>query len=154
MNWRKYHRIISIMVALPFFIVLISGLLLQVRQQVEFIQPKALSASKIEGKSLLTVSEIIQFAGVRAEEIDQIIFKPGKFQLSLRLKSNEEIQLHPQTGDILKRAPRLTNFLIEIHQGSYFTEWGQYLVFLPSALGLLFLLISGLVLYQRRKRHE
>jgi uncharacterized iron-regulated membrane protein len=153
-NWRKYHRIISIMVALPFFIVLISGLLLQVRQQVEFIQPKALSASKIEGKSLLTVSEIIQFAGVRAEEIDQIIFKPGKFQLSLRLKSNEEIQLHPQTGDILKRAPRLTNFLIEIHQGSYFTEWGQYLVFLPSALGLLFLLISGLVLYQRRKRHE
>ncbi|NBO23558.1 PepSY domain-containing protein, partial [bacterium] len=44
-----------------------------------------------------------------------------------------------------------TGILIDLHQGSFFTGWAQYLIFLPSGLGVLFLLISGLLIYPRRK---
>ncbi len=151
MSFRKYHRIISLIVALPFAIVLVTGLLLQVRQEVELIQPKSVKMKKIEGKKLLTFEDIQKASGINSQEIDQIIFRPQKFHLCLRLKDGRELQLHPQTGEILKSAPRLTGLLIDLHQGSFFTGWAQYLIFLPSGVGVLFLLISGLLIYPRRK---
>lgn len=152
MNLRKYHRVVSLIVAIPFGLVLLTGLLLQVRQNVEVIQPKAVSMKKIEDKDLLTFREIIQASGVDDKEIDQIIYRPGKFHLALRLRNGNELQLHPQSGEILKNSPRLTTLLIDLHQGSFFSAWGQYLIFLPSGLGVLFLLVSGLMIYPWRKK--
>jgi uncharacterized iron-regulated membrane protein len=151
MFFRKYHRIISVLIALPFTIVLVTGLLLQVRQDVEFIQPKTVKMVKIEGRNLLTFEQIQKASGVSPEVIDQVIFRPQKFHLALRLKDGRELQLHPQTGEILKSAPRLTGILIDLHQGSFFSKWGQSFIFLPAGLGVLFLLVSGLLIYPRRK---
>ena len=148
--WRKYHRIVSLIIVLPFALVLVTGLLLQLRQQFEGIQPSAVKMQAIPNARLLTTEEIIKASHLRGEEIDQIIFRPAKFHLALRLKNGYEIQMHPQTGVILKSAPRYTNILIELHQGSFFTQWGQYLIFLPAAIGVLFLTISGLVIYPWR----
>ena len=148
--WRKYHRIVSLIIVLPFALVLITGLLLQLRQQFEGIQPSAVKMEAIKNTRLLTNEEIIQASLVNEADIDQIIFRPAKFHLALRLKNGHEIQMHPQTGAILKSAPRYTNILIELHQGSFFSQWGQYLIFLPAGLGVLFLTISGLVIYPWR----
>lgn len=153
MNWRKYHRVVSLLILLPFAIVLVSGLLLQVRNQVESIQPKSVSMKRVSNLPLLTLEDIISKSGYPMEKIDQIIYRPQKFHLALRLKDGHELQLHPQTGEVLKKAPRLTGLLIDIHQGSFFASWAQYFIFLPAALGVLFLVISGLVIYPRRKRH-
>jgi len=73
---------------------------------------------------------------------------PEDFQ---RLKNGEEIQMHPQTGEILKKAMRRTNFFIDLHQGTIAGDIGQYLIAFPTALGLVFLLISGLIIFPRRK---
>jgi len=154
MNWRKYHRLISIIIALPFSVVIITGLVLMVRSKVEVIQPASLKVEKLSDKPLLDFQTLFMKSGVRENEVDQIIFKPEKFQLTLRLKNHEEIQLHPQTGMILKRAKRWTGFLIDLHQGSFLGEVGQFGIFLPSGLGVLFLLISGLVLFPRRRKDE
>jgi len=152
-NWRKYHRIISLIIFLPFLLMVITGLLLQVRQNAEFIQPKAIKMDYEINKPLLDFEEIIRASNVGKEEIDQIIFKPEKFHLALRLKNGNELQIHPQTGEILKSSPRLTGLLIDLHQGSFFSSWGQYLIFLPAGVGVLFLIVSGLVIYPwRRKR--
>jgi uncharacterized iron-regulated membrane protein len=148
---RKYHRIVSIFVALPFLIILLTGLALLMRNQFEFIQPEPVKMQKESGLNLLTYEQIIEKSGVLQESIDQIIFKPKKFHLSLRLKNGEELQMHPQTGIILKKAMRRTNFLIDIHQGTIAGDVGQYLIALPTALCLLFLLISGLIIFPRRK---
>lgn len=152
MNLRKYHRIVSLVVAIPFAVVLVTGLMLLVRNQVEWIQPKAVKMELLEGKPLLSMEEIFKASKVASQDIDQIIYRPGKFHLSLRLKNGNELQIHPQTGEILKSAPRLTNFLIDLHQGSFFTSWGQLYIFLPSALGVLFLLVSGLMICPWRRR--
>jgi len=154
MNWRKYHRLISIIIVLPFMIMILSGLLLMVRSKVEVIQPASVKVEKFGDKSLLDFSTIVMKSGVNENEIDQIIFRPEKFQLTLRLKNHEEIHLHPQTGEVLKRAKRWTGFLIDLHQGSFFGELGQFGIFLPAGLGVLFLMISGLILFPRRKNYE
>lgn len=150
--WRKYHRIVSLIVVLPFALVLITGIILQIRQQFEVIQPKAVKMEQIEGKSLLSLDEMVKASGEKPSNIDQVVWRPGKFHLAMRLKDGREIQMHPQTGEILKDAKRYTNILIELHQGSFFTQWGQYLIFLPAALGLLFLIVSGMVIYPWRKQ--
>jgi uncharacterized iron-regulated membrane protein len=153
MNWRKYHRIISILIFIPFFVVVITGLILQVRQEVEGIQPKAVTMESVPDKKLLTLEEIILASKIPSSEIDQIIFRPGKYHLAIRVKDGRELQLHPQTGEVLKSAPRLTGLLIELHQGSYFSSFAQYGIFLPTGLGVLFLLISGLMIYPWRKKY-
>lgn len=152
-NLRRYHRIISLIIAIPFAVVIISGLLLQVRQNFESIQPRAVATKPIDGKELLTFKEILSLTDFNEKEVDQIIYRPGKFNLSLRLKNGNEVQLHPQTGEVLKNSTRLTTLLIDLHQGSYFSTWVQYLIFLPAGLGVLFLLVSGLMIYPRRKKH-
>lgn len=150
--WRKYHRIVSIIVVLPFALVLLTGIILQLRQQFEVIQPKAVKMEQIEGKALLSIDEMVRASGEKSSNIDQVIWRPAKFHLAMRLKDGREIQMHPQTGVILKDAKRYTSILIELHQGSFFTQWGQYLIFFPAALGLVFLTVSGLVIYPWRKQ--
>jgi uncharacterized iron-regulated membrane protein len=150
--WRKYHRIISLIIVLPFAVVLLSGLVLQLRQQFEVIQPKAVKMERMPNLPMLTFEEIFQFANTDQKEIDQVILKPQKFHLAIRLKNGDEIQMHPQTGEILKSAHRYTNILIEIHQGSLMGPWAQYLIFLPTAVGVLFLMVSGLMIYPWRRR--
>lgn len=150
--WRKYHRIVSLIIVLPFSLVLLTGILLQLRQQVEAIQPKAVPMEKVEGKPLLSLDDMLSASGETPANVDQIIWRPAKFHLALRLKDGREIQMHPQTGVILKDAKRYTNILIELHQGSFFTQWAQYGIFLPTGLGVLFLTISGLVIYPWRKK--
>ncbi len=148
---RKYHRIISIIVALPFSVMLLTGLVLLMRNQFEFIQPESVKMQRDSTLSLLTFDQVIEKSGVPQENIDQIILRPKKFHLSLRLKNGEEIQMHPQTGEILKKAMRRTNFFIDLHQGTIAGDIGQYLIAFPTALGLVFLLISGLIIFPRRK---
>jgi len=103
------------------------------------------------GRTLLTLDEMIKASGEDIKIIDQIIYRPSKFHLALRLNDGREVQIHPQTGEVLRNAKRYTNILIELHQGSFFTQWGQYLIFFPAGLGVLFLTISGLIIYPWRK---
>jgi len=147
---RKYHRIISLIVALPLALIVLSGLILQLRQQFDFIQPKTITMEKNPGVRFLTIEEMIVASNEPPENIDQIIFKPKKFHLAMRLVSGNEIQIHPQTGEILKNSPRYTNFLIDLHQGSFLGNWYQYLIVFPTGLALAFLLISGLLIYPWR----
>ncbi len=154
MAWRKYHRIVSLFILLPFSVTLVTGLILQLRNELELIQPKSVMMKKIEGVPLLSLEKIIKLSSHQPEDMDQVIFKPKKFHLALRLKDGTEIQMHPQTGEILKKAKRATGLLIDLHQGSFFTSWAQSFIFLPAGLGVLFLMISGLIIYPRRKRRE
>ena len=150
MNWRKYHRVVSLIIFLPLAMITLSGVVLQLRNQFESLQPKSVSAEMISTGTYQTFESIIAAHG--NEQIDQIILRPAKKNLAVRLKDGMEIQLNPQTGEVLKKAPRRTNFLIDLHQGTWLGSIGQYYLYLPTALGLIFLLVSGLVIYPFKKR--
>lgn len=152
MKWKKYHRVISIIICLPLFIIGISGVFLQLRNQFEFIQPSLVKGDIDSKKPLQSLEVVTETYG--AKNIDQIIWKPSKMSLVVRLLDGAELQLHPQTGEILKKAQRRTNLFIDIHQGSWMGPIGQYFIHLMTAFGLLFLVVSGLKIYPFKKKKK
>jgi uncharacterized iron-regulated membrane protein len=152
MNIRALHRKLSLYTFIPLGIILVSGIVLQLRNQFEWIQP-SLIETKADQSPLLAPQALIQKLNLNEKEIEQIIYKPSKNNASVRLKSGEEIQLNAQTGDVLKRAIRRTNLLIDIHQGSILGPFGQYGIYLLTGLGMIILYMTGLnLLLPRRKK--
>ena len=152
MNIRTLHRKLSFYLVIPIGVILLSGLILQLRNQIEWIQPALMQGDAGTG-SLLGPNDIIQRLEISKSEVDQIIYKPAKNNVSVRLKSGEEIQLDPESGKVLKKAMRRTNLLIDIHQGSIIGPLGQYGVYLVSGLGLLLLYLTGMsLLIPKRKK--
>lgn len=150
MNWRKTHRYVALGATLPLILVALSGVMLQVRNQFEWIQPSPVSAEMLSGEALLPFEKIISDHG--QENVDQIIYRPTKKNMAVRLKDGTEVQIHPQTGAVLKTAVRRTNFLIDLHQGTWMGKIGQYGIYFPTALAFCFLIVSGIVIYPFRKR--
>jgi len=147
--FRKLHRLVGLIFFLPLILVAITGTILQLRSEFEFIQPKAVSVKSQEGE-LMSLTQITEKFG--AENIDQIIWRPEKRSLVVRLKDDHEAHLHPWSGEVLKLAKRRTNFLIDLHQGSWMGKWGQYLIHFLTGLGLLFLTLSGLLIYPFKRK--
>lgn len=132
-------------------IIAVTGTVLLYRNQFEFIQPSLVKSESVEGSQLLTLESITEQFG--KENIEQIIYKPSKGTLAVRLIDATEAQIHPQTGEVLKSAKRRTNFLIELHQGSWMGAFGQLGIHFLGGLGLIFLIVSGIVIYPfKRKR--
>lgn len=126
----------------------LTGILLQLRNQFESVQPKAVSSTFQKDAPLLTFEAISEKIG---PGVDQIIYKPKKNNLAVRMDDGREIQLNSQTGEILKDAPRRTSFLIELHQGSWMGPFGQYFIHLLSGIGLIYLIYSGFVIWKKGK---
>ncbi len=143
MNIRKPHRIVAVSILLPLAVMSTTGLMLLMRNQVEWIQPSTVSAEVKPGQ-MLSPEHVLKLAGAG---VDQIIYRPGKNNISVRMVDGMEAQYHSQTGELLKNAPRRSGFLIELHQGSWMGPIGQYGIHLMSGLGLVFLLISGMMIW-------
>lgn len=121
------------------------------RNQFEYLQPVTIKNKLDPSLPVYSTEKLIETYG--AKNIEQIIFRPGKGSLVVRLMDGNELQLHPHSGEVLKKAQRRTNFLIELHQGSWMGSFGQYGIHFMSGLGLFFLIFSGIIIYPfKRKR--
>lgn len=145
MKWRNLHAYVGLAATVPLLLIALSGLVLQLRNQFEAIQPATVRSSLEEGRALLPMEKVLSMFS--PGEVEQVIFRPGKANYSLRLKNGHELQLHPQTGEILKDLPRRSGWLIELHQGSWLGPVGQYGIHFGAGLALLFLLLSGIKIF-------
>ena len=146
---RRWHGYIGLLAALPLIVMTLTGLMLQLRNQFEWIQPKTEKFLLTDGEALLSMEEVVKkFEG---EKVEQVIYRPGKANYSVRLEGGMEVQLHPQTGEIKKSLPRRSGFLIDLHQGSWLGPLGQYLLHFAAGVGLFFLIISGIIIYPFKK---
>lgn len=149
MKWRKWHAYFGMIAALPLIVTAFTGILLQLRSRVEWIQPSPVAVNLEEGKPFLRVEEVMgKFPG----EIEGFSLRPGKGGFSLRLKNGSEVQIHPQTGEVLKDSPRRSTLLIKIHEGSWMGPLGSLGIHFASGLILIFLLVSGIMIFPWRKR--
>ena len=139
---------------MPLLLIILTGITLQFRNVFPIIQPPTIVAEKkSDDVELLAVQKIHNIVTHRDQStIDQIIYRPSKNSYAVRFTSGREIQLHAQTGEILSDEMRYTGWLIELHQGSFAGKFSQYLLFPLTALGLLFVLISGVLLFFKLKR--
>ena len=80
------------------------------------------------------------------EDIDRLDVRPGKGIIKVRGKNHWEVQLNAQTGEVLQVAYRRTDTIEAIHDGSWFFEGAKLWLFLPAAILLFVLWVTGLVM--------
>lgn len=151
---RRLHRWGAIAVALPFLIIIASGLLLQLKKQLDFVQPPEQKGTAAGVATALTLPEIlarvqtVPEAGIRTwADIDRVDIRPSKNMLKVVSMTRWEVQLDLATAEILQVAYRRSDLVESIHDGSWFHPIAKLGVFLPAGAIVLGLWITGLYLW-------
>lgn len=149
---RKLHRWGAVAIAIPFLIVLVSGILLQVKKQVPWVQPREIRG--VEAAPSVTLAQALDSARVRPHmgirewsDIDRVDLRPGKGHLKVIGNSRWEMQMDASTGAVLQVAYRRSDLIEQIHDGSFFHDAAKVWIFLPAALVVLALWITGIYLW-------
>ena len=149
---RKIHRWGAIIIALPFLIVLISGIFLQLKKDVPWIQPitqKGISSSpSISFDEILATAKTVPQAEIQTwADIDRLDVRPDKGIVKVRAVNNWEVQIDTYTGKILQTEFRRTNIIESLHDGTWFHDSAKLWIFLPSSIIVLILWITGIYLF-------
>lgn len=166
LNWftRKFHRWGAIITAIPLVIVIVSGLLLQVKKQVEWVQPPSQKGTISESElsttveSFLAVAQTVSEAEVSSwDDVDRIDVRPAKGIAKLQCKNRWEIQVDLQSLEVLSSTYRRSDLIESFHDGSFFSDRAKLWIFLPNGLILLALWGTGMWLWyiplaSRRKK--
>jgi hypothetical protein len=168
MNFAKLNRVLhrwgALAVALPVLLVILTGLLLLLKKDLAWIQPPTQKGSSQELSlsfdRILEVAQSVPEAGIASwDDIDRLDVRPSKGMLKVRSTNRQEIQIDARTGEVLQVAFRRSDFIESLHDGSFFHENAKLWLFLPSALILLSLWVTGIYLFLlpylvRRKRKK
>ncbi|MDF1667561.1 MAG: PepSY-associated TM helix domain-containing protein [Planctomycetota bacterium] len=148
---RKLHAWLSMIIALPLVLVIVTGLLLQVKKQWTWVQPPTQKSPATQPS--LSFSEILKVARGVPEadikswgDIDRLDARPSKSVIKIRAKNHWEIQIHHQSGEVLQVAYRRSDIIESLHDGSFFHEFVKLGLFLPVALALIIVWFTGLYL--------
>ena len=148
---RKIHYWGAIIAAIPVVIVIVTGIMLQVKKQWVWVQPKTMKGVAKEPRlSFAQILQVTQKAnkGIATwEDVDRLDVRPGKGVVKVRGKNRWEIQIDTQTGEILQVAYRRSDMIESIHDGSFFHDHAKLWLFLPSAIILFVLWITGIYLF-------
>ncbi len=155
-NWKKFNRKThywgSIICAIPILVVIGSGVLLQLKKDVDWVQP---SSMRGEGKiplisfeHVLEAAKTVPDAAIKSwDDIDRLDVRPGKGIIKIRAKNRWEIQIDHQTKEVLQVAYRRSDLIESIHDGSFFHDSAKLWLFLPCAIILFVLWVTGLYLF-------
>jgi len=151
---RKLHYWAAIITALPLLIILGSGILLQLKKQSSWIQPKTMRTNA--GTPGITFPQILEIARSTPQakvkswsDIDRLDVRPDKGIIKIRCKNHWEIQINQQNGKILQTAYRRSDIIESIHDGSFFHDSAKLWIFLPAAILLFILWLTGIYLFLR-----
>jgi uncharacterized iron-regulated membrane protein len=135
---RKVHYWLALAVAVPALVIIASGVLLQVKKQVRWVQPAETRGTG--GEPALTLDQVLAIARTVPEA-----------------RNRYEIQVDLASGAVLQVAYRRSDLIESIHDGSFFHPAAKLGVFLPAGIILFLMLASGVYLFlqpilARRKR--
>ncbi|MEO1617749.1 MAG: PepSY domain-containing protein [Planctomycetota bacterium] len=162
---RLVHRWGSIVIAVPALVVLLSGVVLQLKKQSSWVQPTTQKGTaelpSLSFDEILSITRGVPEAGVEGwEDIDRLDVRPGKGMLKVRCENRWEVQLDAATGEVLQVAYRRSDFIESLHDGSFFSDAAKMWIFLPTAVILVVLWGTGVYLFflprlaKRRKRNR
>lgn len=149
---RRLHRWGAILVALPVLVVVLSGIVLQLKKESAWIQPATARGSSSElaigFDQILAAAASVPEARVASwDDVDRLDVRPSKGVAKVRAKSRFEVQVDTATGEVVQTAYRRSDLIEAIHDGSWFHDSIKLWVFLPSAIVLLGLWMTGVYLW-------
>ena len=145
---RKLHRWGAIIIAIPIVLVIVTGLLLQVKKQWTWVQPPTQKGSHDEPSMdfarILAVAQSVPEANVSGwKDIDRLDVRPSKGIVKVQTVSRWELQIDSHTGDVLSSVYRRSDLIESLHDGSWFHDRAKLWIFLPNGLILLGLWLTG-----------
>ncbi len=161
---RLTHNWLSVFIALPILLILITGILLILKKDFEWIQPPSHKGETLATPTLplmeilARVIAIPQAKNLEWHQFERIDFKPSKGIVKFVTPDDWEIQIDPSTGEILSVKIRRSDFIESLHDGSYFGASTKYFLSLPTGIILFILSLSGLYMFflpmvkKRRKK--
>ena len=158
---RVTHKWIAIAVAAPLILFIATGIFLQVRKPVEWIQPQSARGSAIfepavtPGQVLDAVRGVPRMKVQTWDDLTVLDYRPRKGIIKVRTPEEFETQVDAKTGEVIKSGQRWNDIVMKVHDGS---SWGGRLwLMLPAAVLTLYLLLSGIyavVTSARRRWHQ
>ena len=147
---RLVHRWVATVIALPMLIVIITGLLLQVRQPVDWIQPPTAKGSYKYQPTIALEQVLDNVRAVPQMQVDEwsniklLDLRPEKGIIKVRNYQELETQVDATTGEVLQIGQRRNDFIVKMHD---FSAWNARLwLGLPVRLGFLAIFITGIYL--------
>ena len=149
---RRLHRIGALVSAAPVLVILVTGLLLQLKKDSGWIQPPTATGlggdPSVSFEAILAAARGVEEAGVETwEDVDRLDVRPSRGVVKVRAKSRWEVQVDTATGEVVQVAYRRSDLFESIHDGSWFHERVKLWVFLPAAIVLLGLWGTGVYLW-------
>ena len=152
-NWnkwtRKTHYWGAFIILLPVLIISITGIFLQLKKEVEWIQPSTKSG-EISNNPSISFDEILE-AAKKVEEaniqswgdIDRLDVRIDKGIVKVRSRNRWEVQIDTFSGEVIQAAYRRSDIIEELHDGSWFHNKAKLWLFLPSGIILFLLWLTG-----------
>lgn len=153
---RKLHRWGAIITALPFAIIIATGLILQLKKDVAWVQPPtrrgaapmAEGAPAIGFDRILAAARDVPEARVQSwDDVDRLDVRPDRGIVKVRCLSRWEVQVDVATGEVVQVAYRRSDLIETIHDGSWFHDKAKLWVFLPVGAVVGGLWLTGVYLW-------
>jgi uncharacterized iron-regulated membrane protein len=147
---RRVHYWASFIVAIPLLVMIASGLLLQSKKYLSWVQPVEQRGTGTEptidlGGVLASLKTVPEMNVQGWDDVNRLDVRPGRGMVKAWLKNGYEVQVDLGTGRILQTAYRRSDLIESIHDGSFFAgDWTKLGLFLPAGLTMLLLWLSGL----------
>jgi hypothetical protein len=147
---RKVHYWAAFIAALPVLIIIASGILLQMKKQVDWVQPPEHRGTGtvpvIDFDRIMTALRSVPSLGVTGwDDVDRLDVRPGRGIAKVTLYSRWEAQIDLGTGNVVQTAYRRSDLIESIHDGSFLAgDWTKLGLFLPAGVVLLLLWVSGI----------
>jgi uncharacterized iron-regulated membrane protein len=160
---RRLHYWISLGIALPIAVIIGTGVLLQVKKQWSWVQPKEIRGTgtvpTIGFEEIVRAVRSVPNLDVAGwDDIKRIDIRADRGLAKVTVKGDWEVQVDLGTGKVLQSAYRRSDFLESLHDGSFFAgNWTKLGIFLPTGVALCVMWITGLWMFWlpfsvRRKR--
>jgi uncharacterized iron-regulated membrane protein len=149
---RRAHRWAAVACMLPLVVVISTGLLLQLKKQIAWVQPsEQRGVGTVPTISMDAVLEAARSAeGTNIEswaDIKRLDIRPGKGIVKVITPDGFEIQIDAETARVLQVARRRSDLIESLHDGSFFGPFAKLGIFLPVGFLLLGLWFSGVYLW-------
>lgn len=152
---RDIHHWASPIAMLPLGIIIVAGLFLMLKKDVDWIQPPTQrSAIEVTGPPETTLAELyaaavaIEELEITAwEEFDRIDIRSDRGIAKFIAPNRWEAQIDLVTLETLSLQYRRSDLFEQIHDGSFFADWVKTFIFLPVGVILLVLWATGIWLF-------
>ena len=149
---RKVHYWAAFVAAGPLLVMITSGLLLQTKKHWAWVQPVEHrgtgEAPSIDLEGILASLKTVPEMKVESwADVNRLDVRPGRGVVKAWLMNGYEVQVDFQTGEVLQVEYRRSDLIETLHDGSWFGDAVKLYVFLPVAVVVLGLWVTGVYLF-------